>query len=113
MNAKQQAEEIFSRIRTGKEHAVPRPANKSVDRQLRKLVEKANNKGLLIINVGEGLYIPRPEIPEERAECNEYIAKERHRGIQILNKASCMKQAFVEMEARQDGQITIQDILGR
>ena len=95
MTAKEQAEAIFRNIPIGKENAIRRPDNKSVDRELRDMISKANAKGALIIKVGTGIYIARPWEPEERRECEEYIAKERHRGLQLLMKASRMHNTML------------------
>ena len=99
MTAKEQAEAIFRNIPIGKENAIRRPDNKSVDRELRDMISKANAKGALIINVGTGIYIARPWEPVERRVCEEYIAKERHRGLQLLMKASRMHNTMLMIMA--------------
>lgn len=50
------AKECFNRITFGRENAVKRLAK--IDRLLRGMVEKANNHGDCIINVGNGYYRP-------------------------------------------------------
>ncbi|HIT65967.1 MAG TPA: hypothetical protein IAB61_01790 [Candidatus Merdisoma merdipullorum] len=109
MTSKEQAETIFRNIPLGKEKAIQRPDNKSVDRELRDLISKANTKGALIINVGGGIYVARPWEPEERKECEEYIAKERSRAFQLLEKVSHMEKT---LEATRPEQLKLAEFLG-
>lgn len=50
----EQAKEYFDRIPDGHKNAIQRPWNRSVDRNLRSMIERANNNGDCIINVGRG-----------------------------------------------------------
>lgn len=97
------AQEYFNRIPDGHAHAMARPWNKVVDRSLRRLIEKANNNGDCIINVGEGIYRPVPGDPVDEKELKQYLAKELHRARAIQLKRLCMITAF--------GRKVIQDAL--
>ena len=71
---KDQAMDYFSRISDGHGNAIQRPWNRVVDRCLRKMIERANNNGDCIINVGNGIYRPIPGDPvdekgAERVSC--------------------------------------------
>lgn len=88
------AQEYFNRIPDGHAHAMTRPWNKVVDRSLRRLIEKANNSGDCIINVGEGIYRPIPGDPVDEKELKQYLAKELHRARAIQLKRLCMKETF-------------------
>lgn len=96
MGAKEQAEYLFSRIGWGRENALMRPANRTVDRYLRELIARANERGEVIINVGEGYYRPRFFDPVERMEFEEYINKDISRAKRTKEKVDRMKVAFLE-----------------
>lgn len=89
-----QAKEYFDRIPDGHKNAIQRPWNRSVDRSLRNMIERANNNGDCIINVGEGIYRPIPGDPVDEKELNEYLNKELHRARSIQLKRLCMKKTF-------------------
>ena len=89
---KDQAMDYFSRISDGHKNAIQRPWNRVVDRCLRKMIEKANNNGDCIINVGNGIYRPIPGDPVDEKELNEYLGKELHRARAIQLKRLCMKK---------------------
>lgn len=100
---------LFRQIGRGRDRAIQRPANRSVDRKLRELIAEANLHGCLIINVGSGIYIPRLEVPEEDSDLREYIAKEAHRGAETLKKAQAMNKSYQRLKAVQQGQTSIED----
>lgn len=108
MTSKEIAKSIFKNIPIGRDTAIKRPDNKSIDRELRSLISSANAKGALIINVGSGIYIARPWEPEERKQCEEYIAKEKSRAYQILEKVSRMEKT---LEYTRPEQLSLSDIL--
>lgn len=93
-NLFEQAKEYFDRIPDGHKNAIQRPWNQSVDRIFRSMIERANNNGDCIINVGEGVYRPVPGDPVDEKELNEYLNKELHRARSILLKRLCMKKTF-------------------
>lgn len=88
------AKSYFDRIPDGHRNAIQRPWNRVVDRSLRKMIERANNNGDCIINVGEGMYRPVPGDPVDEKELNEYLAKELHRARAIQLKRLSMKETF-------------------
>lgn len=90
----EQAKEYFDRIPDGHRNAIQRPWNRIVDRSLRKMIEKANNNGDCIINVGNGIYRPIPGDPVDEKELNQYLGKELHRARSIQIKRLSMKQTF-------------------
>lgn len=90
----EQAKEYFDRIPDGHANAIQRPWNRSVDRVLRSMIERANNNRDCIINVGNGIYRPRPGDPVDEKELNEYLNKELHRARAIQMKLLCMKKTF-------------------
>ena len=90
----EQAKEYFERIPDGHRNAIQRPWNRIVDRSLRSMIEKANNNGDCIINVGNGIYRPIPGDPVDEKELNEYLGKELHRARSIQIKRLSMKQTF-------------------
>ena len=90
----EQAKEYFDRIPDGHANAIQRPWNRSVDRVLRSMIERANNNGDCVINVGNGIYRPRPGDPVDEKELNEYLNKELHRARAIQLKRLCMKKTF-------------------
>lgn len=100
---------LFRQIGIGRERAIKRPENRSLDRKLRRLIAEANAQGCLIINVGSGIYIPRLDVPEEDSELREYIAKETSRGVETLKKARAMNKAYQRLKAVYQGQISMED----
>lgn len=100
---------LFRKIGIGRERAIKRPENRSLDRKLRKLIAEANAQGCLIINVGSGIYIPRLDVPEEDSELREYIAKETSRGVETLKKARAMNKAYQRLRAVYQGQMSMED----
>ena len=94
MTTREQALEYFNRIPDGHRNAIQRPWNKLVDRSLRKMIERANNKGDCIINVGEGIYRPVPGDSVDEAELNHYLNRELHRARAIQLKRLTMKKTF-------------------
>lgn len=102
LNLKSQAESLFAQIGYGRENAIPRPANKSIDRFLREMVARANESGDVVINVGEGYYRPRPWIAIEKAEYKEYVAKDVSRAMRLLRKKKKMQHSYDQMEVGHD-----------
>lgn len=100
---------LFRQIGIGRERAIKRPENRSLDRKLRRLIAEANAQGCLIINVGSGIYIPRLDVPEEDSELREYIAKETSRGVETLKKARTMNKAYQRLKAVYQGQMSMED----
>lgn len=100
---------LFRQIGIGRERAIKRPENRSLDRKLRRLIAEANAHGCLIINVGSGIYIPRLDVPEEDSELREYIAKETSRGMETLKKARAMNKAYQRLKAVYQGQMSMED----
>nr|DAF59570.1 MAG TPA: hypothetical protein [Siphoviridae sp. ctmIh35] len=100
---------LFRQIGIGRERAIKRPENRSLDRKLRRLIAEANAQGCLIINVGSGIYIPRLDVPEEDSELREYIAKETSRGMETLKKARAMNKAYQRLKAVYQGQMSMED----
>lgn len=100
---------LFRQIGIGRERAIKRPENRSLDRKLRRLIAAANAQGCLIINVGSGIYIPRLDVPEEDSELREYIAKETSRGVETLKKARAMNKAYQRLKAVYQGQMSMED----
>ena len=100
---------LFRQIGIGRERAIKRPENRSVDRKLRELIAEANLHGCLIINVGRGIYIPRLDVPEEDSDLRGYIAKETSRGVETLKKARAMNKSYQRLKAVQQGQTSIED----
>lgn len=103
---------LFRQIGIGRERAIKRPENRSLDRKLRRLIAEANAQGCLIINVGSGIYIPRLDVPEEDSELREYIAKETSRGVETLKKARAMNKAYQRLKAVYQGQMSMEDYVG-
>lgn len=100
---------LFRQIGIGRDRAIKRPENRSLDRKLRRLIAEANAQGCLIINVGSGIYIPRLDVPEEDSELREYIAKETSRGVETLKKARAMNKAYQRLKAVYQGQMSMED----
>lgn len=86
MTAREKAEDYFHRICDGHRNAIQRPADPSVDRIFRNMIEKANCNGDCIINVGKGVFRPIPSDPVDEAAFHEYIAKDLHRARAIQLK---------------------------
>lgn len=91
MNNKEYAAFLFDRIGTGADRALKRPADRKVDRILRKLIQDANLGDDCIINDGSGYFRPG-EDDEDAFEA--YAAAERHRAREILRKVSRMEKTF-------------------
>lgn len=94
MTSREKAEDYFHRICDGYRNAIQRPADPSVDRIFRNMIEKANCNGDCIINVGKGVFRPIPSDPVDEAAFHEYIAKDLHRARAIQLKRLCMKQTY-------------------
>lgn len=88
------AEDYFARIPDGHRRAMARPSDKTIDRNLRKMIENANSCGDCIINVGGGIYRPVPGDPVDEKELDEYICKDKARSRAIGSKISVMVQTF-------------------
>lgn len=86
MTAREKAEDYFHRICDGHRNAIQRPADPSVDRIFRNMIEKANCNGDCIINVGKGVFRPIPSDPVDEAAFHEYIAKDLHRAMMKKNQ---------------------------
>lgn len=84
----------LEKIPYGHEKAMPRPSNPIKDRLLRHKIEKANNNGDCIINVGNGYYRPVPGDAVDEKEFKEYTAKELSRARKILKKRLAMIRTF-------------------
>lgn len=84
----------LEKIPVGHRNAMSRPSNPNDDRRLREQIEKANNNGDCIINVGDGYYRPDPNHIEDEVEFNEYMAKELHRARAIQKKRLSMKLTY-------------------
>ena len=74
---------------------VRRPKNPSVDRALREMIAKsAIEHKALIINSGEGYYMPRAE---DAPAVREYIAKERSKAKAITERVDAIEEMFDEI----------------
>ncbi len=71
-----------------------RPDNRSIDRALRRKVEKANTGGDCIINLGDGYFRPNRHDEADVYAYRLYRAKELKRAETIINKISLMDKAF-------------------
>ena len=71
-----------------------RPDNKSIDRALRKKVEKANTEGDCIINLGGGYFRPNRYDEADVYAYRLYRAKELKRARTIIDKIGSMDKAF-------------------
>lgn len=58
------------------------------------MINKANNNGDCIINVGEGIFRPIPGDPVDEAAFHKYTAQDLHRAREIQLKRLCMIQTF-------------------
>lgn len=94
MTTREKAESYFNRIADGHKHAIARPYDRNVDRSLRFMINKANNNGDCIINVGEGIFRPIPGDPVDEAAFHKYTAQDLHRAREIQLKRLCMIQTF-------------------
>ena len=73
-------------------HRIKRPANPSIDRQLREVIAEKNRTGEdVIINVGKG-YFRATE--DDGPELREYVNKELHRADEIRDKAITMLKTW-------------------
>lgn len=88
---KSQAEKLFDLIGEGPGHALHRPKDPMVDRQLRRLIADANMSGDCIINVGTGYFRPGDD---DCVELDAYLKAEASKGRQILRRVSRMRQVY-------------------
>lgn len=100
-----EAEKLFLRIKTGKEHALKvntRDNNNHTVRMLRALISEANKNGDCIINDmdGMGYYRPDPNNPEEMQNALGYISAELSRAAETEFKAKSMHSALMSGEHR-------------
>ena len=104
MNAKTVAESMFNQIGYGREQRVARSANRAVDRILRIMIGtwNADSRNDTIINVGDGYYKPRLNVPREKMECKHYIAQETARAYRVLDKVKPMWAAYERMYGQYD-----------
>ena len=73
-------------------HRIRRPKNGSIDRELRDLIAQKNAAGDdVIINIGKGYFRAGPD---DEPALREYLAKERSRAKQILDKADTMERTW-------------------
>lgn len=99
MEAKEAAAGFFSRIGCGHRNAISRPdtstcAGANIDRELRNMIERANNNGDCIINIGSGYFRPIPGDKTDELALKEYIKKEVSRASKVAHKAKVMKVTF-------------------
>ena len=87
---------LFNLIGYGKENGVKRPSSQSVDRALRKMIEKANADNDCIIAGKNGYYRPDVRRLDEISEAKKILASELHRARSILKKRLGMKIALEE-----------------
>lgn len=99
MNNNYHDDNLFYRIGTGKKNALTRPANEMQDRRLRKMIEEAQGKGDIIINLGEGYYRPDLCKPEEAEEYRHYINQKRSRIRAQLATVTAMEAAAEKIMA--------------
>lgn len=92
------AMDYFSRIQTGHDNAVKRPFDMRVDRQLRRMIEDANNNGDCIINNGKGYFRPDPHDAVDAYIFKAYRMKEYARASAICGKLEKMRDSFREMQ---------------
>ena len=88
------ARDYFSRIPDGSRNAIKRPSNRTIDRSFRNMIERANQNGDCIINVGGGVFRPIPGCLEDEMAFKEYMAKELHRARAIQFKRLVMIKTF-------------------
>lgn len=94
MGLKENAQGYFDRIPFGHKNAIQRPWDNSTDRELRRMIESANNNGDCIINVGKGYFRPMPGDEVDEGMLKRYLAKELSRARSIQIKRLSMKQAY-------------------
>ena len=87
---------VYNRIGYGKENGVKRPSSQSVDRVLRKMIEKANAANDCIIAGKYGYYRPDVRRQDEIMEAKKIFASELHRARAILKKRLGMIRALGE-----------------
>lgn len=85
---------ISFEIGSGHHNPVKRSGSSNKDRKIRKEIEDMNNHGWVVINVGQGYYIPYPGDPVDVKEYNEYIRKEKARARKIQKKILAMQLAW-------------------
>lgn len=95
MDIKTIAESYFNRITYGHRNAVKRPnkllvGHEKIDRELRKLIEKANHNGDCIINVGNGYYRPVKSDLIDDFEYKQY----KKIGISVREKSELKEQSM-------------------
>ena len=96
---KSEAQILFDKIGTGKEHAVKvshRDNNDVTARMFRDLVAVARRNGDPIINEGdgEGYYRPNMERPEEADAAKHYINSLLSRASKLEESAQCMAETL-------------------
>ena len=96
---KSEAEILFDKIGTGKEHAIKvshRDNNDMVARDFRDMVATARRNGDPIINEGdgEGYYRPNMDRPEEVAAARRYIGSLLSRARKLEASAQGMAEAL-------------------
>ena len=96
---KSEAEILFEKIGTGKEHAIKvshRDNNDRTARDFRELVSIARRDGDPIINEGDGVgyYRPDMERPEEAEAARRYIRSLLSRASKLETSAQCMAEAL-------------------
>lgn len=96
---KSEAEILFDKIGTGKEHAVKvshRDNNDVTARDFRSMVAVARRNGDVIINEGDGAgyYRPNTDRPEEIEAAKHYIRSLLSRASKLENTAQCMAEAL-------------------
>lgn len=82
---------ISFEIGLGHRFPIKRDGRSGKDRKIRKEIEEMNHHGWVIINVGDGYYIPQPDDPVDVKEYKEYINKEKARARKILKKILAMQ----------------------
>ena len=85
---KSRAEDLFDKIKTGRENALIVPNNFT---DFRTMVAEANKNGDCIINNGQGYFRPGPEDEEE---LKHYLFRELHRADEITDKVDAMREAY-------------------
>lgn len=99
MDIKTIAESYFNRITCGHRNAIKRPDKlmfnfEEIDRELRRLIEKANHNGDCIINVGNGYYRPIKTDPVDALEYKQYKKVGRSRIEKLELKEQTMDIAY-------------------
>lgn len=99
------AKYLFSKIGYGRKNRVARPADGTVDRYLRLLIEEYNSKIQKkgpIINEGDGYYIPRRWIPSEKIAFDKYFWKEAQRETSLHHKNIAIYASFHGMKRQKE-----------